>query len=236
MKPGKLDLPTIWRGCDWGPVTLKWKDPNGAPFDLDGWLPKAQSLNIDLNPVITNSSQGETTLFLDRVQTSVLRLGVEAWDWVWESASPPFRYPPFLCGKVPIKQPQTRVTGQIVSLPPPANDNFLNATELTGDQGTIDGTNVGATRELTEPPGEASVWYNWTASRSWTAYLTIGTTLLNLSVYTGNTVGALDLITASQGTTQVSWPATEGTIYRVRVFRNTATTPFSLNWLLQLPP
>lgn len=108
MQPGPLNLPTIWRGSDWGPVILKWKDQNGNPINLNGWTPRAHSLNIDLNPQIVDPGNGVTTLSLTAAQTSDAILGVESWDWIWERIGPPsYRFPPFLSGKVPIKQPQT---------------------------------------------------------------------------------------------------------------------------------
>jgi titin len=57
--------------------------------------------------------------------------------------------------------PQAAVTG-------PANDNFANAQVISGAAGSVNGTNVGASREVGEPnhasnPGGASIWYVWTA-------------------------------------------------------------------------
>jgi hypothetical protein len=113
MKPGPLDLPTIWRGCDWGPVTFKWKDKNGVAIDVSQWRPVARSLNIDLNPLVTDPAGGVVTLSLTRDQTASLKLGVEQWDWIWEHNVTPtdYRFPPFLSGKVPIKQPVTTPGG-----------------------------------------------------------------------------------------------------------------------------
>jgi len=235
MKPGPLNLPTIWRGCDWGPVTLKWKDQNGDPINLAGWKPKAESLNIDLNPVITDAALGITTLSLNRVQTANLRLGVEGWDWIWERINDEYRFPPFLSGKVPIKQPQTSTNGVLPIGPPPPNDNFLDAIILEGDTGTIDGTNVNATREAGEPAGENSVWYEWTTSKSWTAFAGFGVNLLHIGVYTGEAPNALTLVTQSGNVSQVSWPAVAGQTYKIRIFKKVTVTPFTLHWLLQLP-
>jgi hypothetical protein len=110
MKPGKLDLPTIWRGCDWGPVTLKWKDVNGNPINITAWTPCAQSLNKNRNAAKkTPYTGGETTLSLTKAQTLHLKLGTENWDWIWQSSNT--RYPPFLTGKVAIKEPVTGVEG-----------------------------------------------------------------------------------------------------------------------------
>jgi hypothetical protein len=114
MKPGKLDLPTIWRGCDWGPVTLKWKDANGNPIDVRSWTPKAQSLNVDLNAQKIGSPPGilgETQMVLTKAQTLHLKLGTENWDWIWQANNQTYRFPPFLSGKVTIKEPVTSVNG-----------------------------------------------------------------------------------------------------------------------------
>jgi hypothetical protein len=118
MKPGKLDLPTIWRGCDWGPVTLKWKDANGEAIDLRAWTPLAQSLNVNLHPIkVGNGIHGETNLSLTSVQTLHLKLGVEKWDWIWQSNNGSYRFPPFLSGTIAIKEPVVRLPGDIPDLP-----------------------------------------------------------------------------------------------------------------------
>jgi hypothetical protein len=117
MTPAPVNLPTIWRGCDWGPVTLKWKDANGQPINLSGWRARAESLNVNLNAVILTQSGntiGHTTLSLTRADTLHLKLGSEKWDWIWEhlrQGQVDFRFPPFLAGTVQIKSPTTGVNG-----------------------------------------------------------------------------------------------------------------------------
>jgi hypothetical protein len=125
MKPAKLDLPTIWRGCDWGPVTLKWKNANGDPINLTpnpttgaAWKPRAFTLNFNLNAAIVNPVLGETRILLSRSQTASLKLGVERWDWIWEHVIgfPPivdYRYPPFLSGMIAIADPVTTIPPEI---------------------------------------------------------------------------------------------------------------------------
>ena len=50
---------------------------------------------------------------------------------------------------------------------PPPNDNFAEATELTGLPAEATGSNVEATREADEPtPGGHSIWFKWTAPRN----------------------------------------------------------------------
>lgn len=106
MTPGRLDLPVIWRRCDWPAITLTWKDQDGDPIDLTGWSPTAKTRNFNLNPRITDAVNGVTTLSLTPSVTSTLRLGIEQWDWIWiDPDGTPL--PPFLAGGVEIKQGPT---------------------------------------------------------------------------------------------------------------------------------
>lgn len=109
MKPGKLDLPVIWRGCDYAAIIFKWKTVNGEPFDLTGWTPRAKSQNIDFHPTVTDPRGGITEIKLTRLETENLRLGVEQWDWVWTYGlnGQTGAIPPILSGSVQIKQPIT---------------------------------------------------------------------------------------------------------------------------------
>lgn len=234
MKPAPLDLPVIWRGCDWGPVTLKWKDANGDPFNLAGWQPRAESLNINLNARITDAVNGITTLSLNRIQTANLRLGNEKWDWLWERIADTYRYPPFLSGIVPIKEPQTPTTPP--PGPPPANDDFENSSILDGDNGVIVGNNVNATTETGEPHGNNSVWYHWTPNRNWGGVLTLDRDWQYISVYTGDSVAALTHIATSGGSpSAVAWNIEEGVTYRIRIYTRLRMSLFSLTWDLTAP-
>lgn len=107
MIPGHLDLPTIWRGCDWPAVTLKWKDQNGNPLNLTGYTPIATANNsYSLNPVVTDAANGVTQVSMNKTQSALVKLGDMAWDWVWLSPSG-YRWPPMLSGKIPVKEPNT---------------------------------------------------------------------------------------------------------------------------------
>src|SRR2546426_2074813 len=60
----------------------------------------------------------------------------------------------------------------------PANDNFASAQLITLEQGSVIGSNIGATREPGEPnhadnPGGASVWWKIIPPES--GYLTLST-------------------------------------------------------------
>ena len=133
---------------------------------------------------------------------------------------------------------------------PPSNDNFASAQAISGCSGTVNGSNLSATREAGEPahfaasPGSTkSVWYQWQAVVSQSVTLnTIGSSYDTiLAVYTGNSVNGLTLVTnnddiASGNTaSSVTFPANAGTIYRIAVdgFDNSSggdTGSIVLNW------
>ncbi len=85
----------------------------------------------------------------------------------------------------------------------PANDNFANATVISGTDGSITGTTAGATMEPGEPYyAEAqavgynicSVWYKWTAPAGVNAaafYIADYGYNMGVVVYTGNSLNAL---------------------------------------------
>ncbi|OQX21186.1 MAG: hypothetical protein BWK80_34190, partial [Desulfobacteraceae bacterium IS3] len=91
------------------------------------------------------------------------------------------------------------------ALSQPPNDNFANATVLTGVSGQVSGTNVGATKESGEPDhtadntGITSVWYSWTAPETGAFYFdTHGSTFDTvLAVYTGSSVNGLTQIASN---------------------------------------
>lgn len=110
MIPGNLQLPTIWIGCDWQPIILKWKDANGDPFDLTLWAPKATTrTGISLNAVVIDPTGGVTMISLPRSTTAIMKLGVEQWDWVWSFVGEPTAvYPPILSGNIQVAQSNVR--------------------------------------------------------------------------------------------------------------------------------
>ena len=118
----------------------------------------------------------------------------------------------------------------------PANDDFANATDLSGFDpaaGSISGTNVASSKEVGEPdhagnPGGRSVWYTWTAPGDGSVpnvSFSTGFTELDtlLAVYTGVAVGALTEVASNddapgQGTgSAVSFATTPGEVYHVAV-------------------
>lgn len=89
-------------------------------------------------------------------------------------------------------------------LAPPSNDNFANATVLTGYWGSTNVDNTLATHELGEPshagfPASASVWYQWTAPADGEVTLdTTGTSVDTvLTVYSGTNLASLNQIAAN---------------------------------------
>ncbi len=118
----------------------------------------------------------------------------------------------------------------LAALAAPANDNFANATPITGFP-TL-GSNVGASAEAGEPdheglPGGASVWWIWTPGASGNATLeTCESSFLTATgVYTGTSPAALtDVVVdselcddpASLGSV-LHFPVTSGTPYHIAV-------------------
>jgi uncharacterized repeat protein (TIGR03803 family) len=127
--------------------------------------------------------------------------------------------------------------------PPPINDNFANATEITGSSGSISGSNIAATKEPGEPnhagnPGGKSVWFRWTAPVAGLySFNTAGSGFNTLvAAYTGASVNALSLVASNDNfgfdvTSEVSFLATGGTTYRVAVDGFGAQAgSLTLNW------
>jgi len=112
----------------------------------------------------------------------------------------------------------------------PVNNNFANATTISGNSATVTGSNVSASKETGEfnhdgNAGGASVWWQWTAVASGSTTIdTIGSSFDTLlAVYTGNAVGSLtaiasnDDISASVRQSRVTFTASAGTTYRIAV-------------------
>lgn len=113
----------------------------------------------------------------------------------------------------------------------PDNDAFAAAEVISGDSGTVGGSNIGATKEINEPnhaanPGGKSVWYQWTAPGNgvW-QFETVGSTFDTLlAAYTGPTVSSLtqiaandDLVGATNTVSRLSFAAVAGVAYQIAV-------------------
>jgi hypothetical protein len=99
--------------------------------------------------------------------------------------------------------------------PPPGNDDFAAAAQLSGNSTGASALNVGASEEAGEPDhsgnaGGASIWWRWTAPRS--GPVAIDTCLSNfdtlLGIYTGPNVGALTQVAANDDSAQCPGPHT----------------------------
>ena len=110
------------------------------------------------------------------------------------------------------------------------NDNFANATLLSGEAGEITGTTVGASLEPNEPDHcgfhpSNSVWYRWTAPSAGEAiFSTFGSTFdTDLAVYTGTSMSSLTLEDCSDDFIhpyKYGWTVVEavpGTTYHIAV-------------------
>jgi hypothetical protein len=115
------------------------------------------------------------------------------------------------------------------SLVPP-NDNFANATVLSGATAAVAGSSANATKEQGEPnhrtdnPGGASVWYRWTAPSNMSVTISTEGSSFDtvLGVYTGSAVNGLTPTARNDDadgrrTSRVTFNAFSGTSYRIAV-------------------
>ncbi|MDX6614636.1 MAG: hypothetical protein QOD75_3822, partial [Blastocatellia bacterium] len=116
---------------------------------------------------------------------------------------------------------------------PPANDNFANAQVLSGCSGSVNGSNINATRETGEPShdpggstGGGSLWYQWQAPVSTNVTFTTAGSDYDtvLAVYTGSSLGGLTVIGKNDDvqdgvirTSTLTFTATAGTIYKIAI-------------------
>lgn len=126
---------------------------------------------------------------------------------------------------------------------PPANNNFTNAQVISGNTGSVTGSNVGANNEAGEPdhagvPGGRSVWFRWTApSTNQMSLTTAGSDFdTTLAVYTGTSVNALVEVASNDefeadSTSAVTFFPLTGTTYRIAVDGYSgAIGTIKLNW------
>jgi hypothetical protein len=120
----------------------------------------------------------------------------------------------------------------------PPNDDFSDAVVISGDEGSVDGTNDGASFEASEPQDVSnSVWYRWTAPSTGPAtFMTCGDLFYSaLALYTGSDLASLTYITSSgdacQDQSTATFEATAGTTYSVAVGGCCASSgDFTLTW------
>src|SRR4029077_15462048 len=235
MKPGHVDLPTLWRGCSYPGFTFIWLfSAGGIPIDLTNWTPFARSKNIDFHPVVSDAVNGVTYIYLTYDETENLPLGVEEWDWIWYNNVTGFVTPPLLAGTITIKQLQTKRGAPRPPPPPPPappNDNFAANILMEGLTGSLTGTTVSATRQNGEPAGDNSVWYRWRPGAAVEAAMHLNAGTSRMAVYTGNAVNALTEVAHSvSNPPALTFTTQPNTFYRIRVYKNTLAAPFELTW------
>ena len=130
---------------------------------------------------------------------------------------------------------------------PPANDNFANRQVLPGCSGTVNSSNVNATREPGEPShdplgsnGGGSLWYQWTAPVTGSVNFTTAGSDYDtvLAVYTGDSFGSFNVIQKNDDvqdgiirTSTITFTANAGTIYKIAVDGwNGERGNVALNW------
>ena len=126
----------------------------------------------------------------------------------------------------------------------PPNDDFADALVIGGDEGSVDGTNDGASFETSEPGSvSGSVWYRWTApSTGPAAFKTCGSSFdTAIAVYTGSDLGSLSFVTydddACSPASIARFDATAGTTYSVAVGGCCGESgDFTLAWDRSPPP
>ena len=136
--------------------------------------------------------------------------------------------------------------------PAPPNDNFAARLVLTGVGTTVSGNLIGATLEGGEtnpsaPNGGHSVWFDWTAPASGTAFFRVTGERFSpaFGLYTGGTLATLSAAvtggsgaaSASAQTFQISYPVSSTTSYKIRVDGLPATNGgFVVNVSMPAPP
>jgi secreted trypsin-like serine protease len=115
----------------------------------------------------------------------------------------------------------TFVNGQVSR---PGNDRFGSPTVLSGNAGSVTGTNENATLDPGESGAEASVWYSWTPTESGNAQLAVNQHGYDsqVDVFTGSSVSALTAIASNDDAngslqSEVEFNAVANTTYRIRV-------------------
>jgi hypothetical protein len=125
---------------------------------------------------------------------------------------------------------------------PPSNDNFNNASTLSGISGNTTGTTADASGETGEPmhygyPARRTVWWKWTAPASVNVTFDTHNSSLDtvLAVYSGSGLYALSEVASNDdygdSTSEVSFQAQSGTVYYIAVSGfGGAVGNIALNW------
>jgi hypothetical protein len=211
--PGGRSVWWRWVAPAAGPVTI---DTIGSSFDTILAVYKGATLNALTQVAADNDSAGNQK----SVVTFTAVAGVE-----YQIAVDGYRNG--------TNQAQGSVVVNLSQQPPDAvlaNDNFEDATEIAAPFLSVTGSNVGATRQTSEPNHVGttqghSVWWTWTATAD--GPVTISTTNSSfdtiLSVYAGSLVSSLSLVAENDDISReirqsrVIFKAASGTNYRIAV-------------------
>jgi hypothetical protein len=199
-EPGEpLHAGTLGTGSVW----WSWQAPATGCLTLSALSGFSPIWGVYLGETITNltpvSSAAQTTLRLRVTQGSLYQIAVDSLGWA--SLNPGWNLS-FGFG--------------------PLNDDFANATVLTGDMPVVSNLVVHATIEPEEPllssdPSLGSVWYSWTALAS--GVVTLSTSSGNpgcmVGVFTGNDL--TNLTAVGSGSQGFSFLCIAGTCYKVAV-------------------
>ncbi|OLF12576.1 S1 family serine peptidase [Actinophytocola xanthii] len=116
---------------------------------------------------------------------------------------------------------QSFVNSQILR---PGNDRFGSAQALSGNAGSVTGSNDSATLDPGEAGVEASVWYTWTPTESGNAQIAVNQHGFDsqVNVYTGASVTGLSAVASNDDAngslqSEVEFNAVAGTTYRIQV-------------------
>jgi PKD repeat protein len=125
-------------------------------------------------------------------------------------------------------------------VPPPANDNFANATAITALPFSATADTSGATLEANEnaigcagSSSTGSVWYRFTATKSIFHILQVSQFVpSSAAIYQGTSLGNLTVLRCESFTSQISFLATAGTTYYIQfstLFGQQGQLPFTLD-------
>lgn len=103
MKPAIIELPDLYRGCVYPAIIFHWKDLNGEPFSLFGWVPICFAREFSFNARVTDAQHGESRMVINKEATATIKLGRQAWDFIWVTGTN--IWPPILSGVITVREP-----------------------------------------------------------------------------------------------------------------------------------
>jgi hypothetical protein len=101
--------------------------------------------------------------------------------------------------------------------PAPANDNFRDATPISGVRGSAAARAAGATREAGDPSATESIWFRWTAPASGRVTFALERGFGIVNVYTGESVALLTPAEGRRSGPGFGFDAVAGTVYSIAV-------------------